>query len=1481
MSSAEQTYDTVDGTNTRGIITQSGSTSFGSSIDVSFHGQYMFVGSPLAPAMYIYEWTGSIYTLRKTIPSTGQGYSIRCNWDGTRVVCGNPIDNRINIYTATGVVGDANGIWTTYTTATITGSSSFGHCVSIAKEHGNTIIVGEPASNKAYIYHKYAGVATWSLRQTLTVDGNNQRVYGVAINASAHSVTETNAINAGDMYELNVHQNYGEAVDMDSTGFFVAVGAPGTPIPAFTTTNCPTLPAGGVVGNTHIWSGRTEYTRADDDYLDGVASMGFFRVYETVSIDWVSLVITNPPANHGHCERNLNNFLQSGSRADPRHGNGLYPGARANTEAWDLCASGSCIRITPNGKRVIVGSPRYCGIGKQKSHCMGKIESYAYNSDNGQCTMDTENKVMGRASAFLGLRFDIDYTGQRLAAVYTESVNLGDPKRTGVHMYDWNGQHFYEVTPEIRNPGTTIGGSYGISSGTSTQMSSLNGGDATYGGTQAKSASASPSPLYPPDGIAVSSGQRIYKGESLARKVRIWDFKLTQTLQGNTLVGGYVAADNVYVGANDGASVNNASKKIFFGGTYGQDDNYYNKTVIENRSFYFSETDTDAHMQGYSELLLNKNTIAPTNGNTGDLGRDQVRVKAHEFHVDSYVLNDGRYDQNPILTTINTGQIKINPEFSVPNETGSCNANAQLDIDGDTLIRRRLNIGRNTYSHIVGGDKIPPRIFYDTRSQDIRQINRSEGIDGNFITTGGTATSYTAIGSGYHLVSKMLTNQHSFSVNSHRHKSRGECYGTVTYNAAECSLSLGSATSHVYNDYFEGASGTAAAFPDWVGNAQNSHGSESIKNGFVTYGNSGNPVDNLHFIVSLWVKPSSLSSTWQTLCGRVRQANASSPVNNRHVKLEINNTGLRFTNGSGFWTYSVSVPINEWSHIHGRIYTSSTSVTADLLYVNGQGYTYGSSGTTNNPTDQHWGGRFVVGWMTGGFTTGQLGMIAFEGSKWSGNNMQGYIDPTNNTRISGDNPTYTDYLNHGPPSQRIYIDGDVGISGDIYQNGVLFSGGGSGGLNSSGVLDISKDGEVAKFQPATSGEYTLVNFNSKVNSGSDKGFILVQDETANSPGTSGEDLRMTIGVHNDFRSSTSHSDELWFQGGGRLCYNVGSWDSELNTIIGTPGAGTGHGGVKHEWRINNSAKMTLDSSGDLDVLGDINFTGVLTQNGTTYGSGGGVTGFGSVTGNYGTVQTTGSSAGGYDGYSIHGRYVFMSAGTMAGGNHQCGIFNELDNNWIIFFYRNTYARLFYNGAGRLETTNNGITVTGSTYNTSDDRIKYNEEEVINCVNIINQLTPVKYEKLNQPEDIVGTWIPTDDEWESKKSNYGWYNEFGFIAQDVRKIPGLDILVKGEETEEIEIIKTELEYNKFSEEMRTKYTYRPDTKDYIHNDSGPTQVPLTINYTGFIPIITGAVKELSSALEQEKQKTENLQTRLTASEQAYQALLERVVALESA
>jgi hypothetical protein len=78
-----------------------------------------------------------------------------------------------------------------------------------------------------------------------------------------------------------------------------------------------------------------------------------------------------------------------------------------------------------------------------------------------------------------------------------------------------------------------------------------------------------------------------------------------------------------------------------------------------------------------------------------------------------------------------------------------------------------------------------------------------------------------------------------------------------------------------------------------------------------------------------------------------------------------------------------------------------------------------------------------------------------------------------------------------------------------------------------------------------------------------------------------------------------------------------------------------------------------------------------------------------VSGNYGTVQTTGGGAGNWEGYSINGRYVFMSA-----DNNQCGIFNDLDNEWMAHFNRNGDAQIYYNGASKLQTRSDGVNVTG-------------------------------------------------------------------------------------------------------------------------------------------------------------------------------------------
>jgi hypothetical protein len=149
-------------------------------------------------------------------------------------------------------------------------------------------------------------------------------------------------------------------------------------------------------------------------------------------------------------------------------------------------------------------------------------------------------------------------------------------------------------------------------------------------------------------------------------------------------------------------------------------------------------------------------------------------------------------------------------------------------------------------------------------------------------------------------------------------------------------------------------------------------------------------------------------------------------------------------------------------------------------------------------------------------------------------------------------------------------------------------------------LTLNSDGEALTINHPTSGGHSLIKLNSTVNIGSDMGFILLQDDSAEVPGSSTENLRMTVGVFNDFRQSTAHSDELWFQGGGRLCYNTGTWDSELNTLIGVPGGGTSFGGPIHEWRVNNATRLTLNSAGSLVATGDMRAPIYYDSNNTNY-----------------------------------------------------------------------------------------------------------------------------------------------------------------------------------------------------------------------------------------------------------------------------------------
>jgi len=148
-------------------------------------------------------------------------------------------------------------------------------------------------------------------------------------------------------------------------------------------------------------------------------------------------------------------------------------------------------------------------------------------------------------------------------------------------------------------------------------------------------------------------------------------------------------------------------------------------------------------------------------------------------------------------------------------------------------------------------------------------------------------------------------------------------------------------------------------------------------------------------------------------------------------------------------------------------------------------------------------------------------------------------------------------------------------------------------------------------------------------------------------------------------------------------------------------------------------------------------------------------------------------------------------------------------------------------------SNGSVYLSSDAAVSSDDRIKFNETDIPDSLDLIDKLKPQKYEKLLFAPSETGDWIPSDEEWEDLKNDdgYVWKNEYGFIAQDVKNIPELSFLVEGEEYE------------------------------------NENQSPLGLKYQGLFVVAIGAIKEL-------KAKNEALETQVSD-------LLARVTALENA
>jgi len=685
------------------------------SSDLSFDNSYYFASSNTSSNFNVYYWSGSAWSSKYTQTKSGNfGHQIACTWDGDRFVVGSPHENKVYVYHSPGGSGsqrwthNANGDVTSPTIHTISCPDSsttgrrFGWSVAIAKDLGNHIIIGAPGDfgqsdsdgqkrGKVYVY-EFNG-STWSKTFDKTDSGAHTDVSNagssVTISEPEIQLKESSATSGQAFYQVNnASPQFGFYVDISGYAEYIAIGVPGTPIGLLNSTNLD-----GYSGSSSI-----DRTGGNSDYFENTAQLGCVVCYKTSNTNksWASNTSLHGKPVRGQTEMSWTS--------------GLIGDNSSNTVIWDFNQLGITCKISLDGNRLIGGSPRYSFPGKQQSPNFGRLDAWNYSTTDSDWVLGKGRVVGNRPGNRLGMNIAIDYTGQRVAALFmkqpTEYSSGGGQGNSGIMVFDWNGNGFYEVIPEVQ---TNLGSN----------------GDHTYGSVAISKG----------DVIAATAYNLTTNGTAT-----FYFYKLTGGYDGNSLVGGYCAADAFLVGPNDGSTENTFKKQIKFGGTFF--DNYYENTTIENRIYHFDENNTDGNQQGFSELLVSKKTGADA--------PDMIRFKANEFRIDTYVNQtstnqnhfytsaDGEYDHHPALTMNIAGNFKLNPEFLLKDtsltsgttaqkiqsgiENTQCETKALLDVEGDIFGRRRINAGYKFGQEILGR-KWPWQILYDTRSAHTKRDN--------------------------------------------------------------------------------------------------------------------------------------------------------------------------------------------------------------------------------------------------------------------------------------------------------------------------------------------------------------------------------------------------------------------------------------------------------------------------------------------------------------------------------------------------------------------------------------------------------------------------------------------------------------------------------------------------------------------------------------------------------------------------------------
>ena len=201
----------------------------------------------------------------------------------------------------------------------------------------------------------------------------------------------------------------------------------------------------------------------------------------------------------------------------------------------------------------------------------------------------------------------------------------------------------------------------------------------------------------------------------------------------------------------------------------------------------------------------------------------------------------------------------------------------------------------------------------------------------------------------------------------------------------------------------------------------------------------------------------------------------------------------------------------------------------------------------------------------------------------------------------------------------------------------------------------------------------------------------------------------------------------------------------------------------------------IDSS-NVDISGSLNVTGDLLCNGLTASSltASSLTASSLTTSN--NITCNGLTASSLTASSLSASSNITSPHIFFNNNFNILTFgssasyrNASNNGWSL----TPALQIRYSSVECFTLTSDGILsirdglLTGMTTTYSDDRLKHNEVNIINGLEIINQLQPKKYQK---------TSVALDENYNGDLSGHQWKWEAGIIAQDVEQIDDLSFTV---------------------------------------------------------------------------------------------------------